>query len=53
MVLRFFIVIDADKDDFPGVVLPGIGVAFFLDLAASRLSVMSPFEFYSTGLSQK
>lgn len=45
MRLRFFVIIDADEDDFSGVVLQGIGVAFFLDLTDSRLGIMIPFQF--------
>ena len=51
MVLRFFIIIDADKENFSSIVLKRPGILFFLDLAEDSLSVMPPLEFYSTGLS--
>lgn len=43
MVFRFFIVIDADEDDFSAIVQKRPGIVFFLNLTDSRLSVMTPF----------
>ena len=43
MVLRFFIIIDADKENFSSIVLKRPGILFFLDLADGGLSVMTPF----------
>ncbi|WP_298637214.1 hypothetical protein [uncultured Megasphaera sp.] len=43
MILRFFIVIDADKENFSAIVLKRPVILFFLDLAEDSLSVMTPF----------
>ena len=45
MVLRFFIIIDADKENFSAIVLKRPVILFFLDLADSSLSIIIPFQF--------
>lgn len=45
MILRFFIVIDADKENFSAIVLKRPGILFFFDLADGSLSIMIPFKF--------